>query len=253
MKLTNDTYFDTENQKKYMSVSQLKSFMSCEARALAEINGEWKPEKTDALLVGSFVDAYFEGKLPEFKFANQSMFNMNGSLKAPFRHAERIIERIERDKLFMEMLSGQKQIIQTGEIEGIPFKIKMDSYHPGNMIVDLKIMRDFEPVYVKEKGRLSFIEAWGYDIQGAVYQYIEGNHLPFLIAAATKEKEPDIGIWQIEQSELDACMEIIRPKIQRYALLKIGIGEPERCEKCDFCKRTKKLTRIMSSEEMNYE
>ena len=39
MKLTNDTYFDTENQKKYMSVSQLKSFMSCEARALAEING----------------------------------------------------------------------------------------------------------------------------------------------------------------------------------------------------------------------
>ena len=73
------------------------------------------------------------------------------------------------------------------------------------------------------------------------------------LTAATKEKEPDIGIWQIEQSELDACMEIIRPKIQRYALLKIGIGEPERCEKCDFCKHTKKLTKIMSSEEMYYE
>ena len=69
----------------------------------------------------------------------------------------------------------------TGDIFGVPFKIKIDSYLP-DKIVDLKIMRDFEPIYVEGKGRVSFIEAWGYDIQAGVYQEIvrqnTGKQLP---------------------------------------------------------------------------
>ena len=45
------------------------------------------------------------------------------------------------------------------------FKIKIDSYHEGACIVDLKVMRDFEPVWKEGQGKLHFIEAWGYDIQ----------------------------------------------------------------------------------------
>ena len=50
---------------------------------------------------------------------------------------------------------------------------------PGKAVVDLKIMRDFEPKYVDGMGKVNFIEAWGYDFQGGIYQAIEGDHLPF--------------------------------------------------------------------------
>lgn len=251
MELTNETYFSAENERRYMGSTQVKSFMACEARTMAQLAGEWEQPRTEAQLVGSYVDAYFEGTLEAFRAATPELFTGTGELKSPYQQAQAIIARIERDELFMHMMAGRKQEIRTGEIDGIPFKIKMDSYHPGVRIVDLKVMRDFEPVYVPQKGRLNFIEAWGYDIQGAIYQAVEGNGLPFVIAAATKEREPDIGIWQVEQAELDVCMELLRDKLQRYALLKIGIGEPERCEKCDYCKRTRKLDKIKSSEELN--
>lgn len=253
MILNADNYFSTEAQKYYMSASQLKAFMKCEAAALAEINGEYTREKSVSLLVGSYIDAYFEGKLELFCNVNPEIFTQTGKLKAEYKQAEQIISRIERDGLFMKYMSGQKQVIRTGEIDGVPFKIKIDSYHPKHMIVDLKIMRDFEPVYVKEQGRLNFIEAWGYDIQGAVYQAIEGDNLPFVIAAATKEKEPDIGLFEIGQPELDLALDIARENLIRYDSIKKGLIEPERCGKCDYCKKTKILDRVKNMEELDYE
>lgn len=251
MILTAENYFSDEANWEYMSASQYKEFQSCEARAMAELKGEWKREETTSLLLGSYVDAHFEGTLDVFKAKHPELFKRDGSLKSEYIAAENTISRIEQDDMFMKFMAGQKQVIKTGEIDGVPFKIKMDSYHPNDMIVDLKYMKDFEPIYVKEKGRLPFFEAWGYDIQGAIYQYIEGNNLPFYIAAATKEKVPDIGIFQIEQPDLDACMEIIKENLPKYALLKAGIGEPTRCECCDYCKHTKKLNRVITSGEMH--
>lgn len=249
--IANDTYFSPENNMKYMSASQFKSFMGCEAAAIAELRGEYTRDKTTALLVGSYVDAYFDGSLERFRAENQELFTKQGELKAEYRQAERIIERITGDKLFMKYMSGEKQVIKVGEIEGIPFKIKIDSYHPGKAIVDLKIMKDFAPVYKEGQGRLNFIEAWGYDIQGAVYQAIEGNHLPFFVAAATKEKEPDMAVISIAQPYLDTAMEIVKANVQRFADLKKGIGEPIRCEKCDYCKQTKVLDRVITMEDLD--
>ena len=78
--LNSDNYFDRENQVKYMSVSQFKAFEKCEAAALAEIMGDYEREKTTPLLVGSYVDAYFEGKLDLFKENNPQLFKRNGEL-----------------------------------------------------------------------------------------------------------------------------------------------------------------------------
>src|SRR5699024_6875315 len=118
-----------------------------------------------------------------------------GQLKAEYQAANGIIDRISRDKMMMKYLSGESQKIMTGEIASVPFKIKMDRYHPGKCIVDLKIMKDFSSQYSQElKRRIHFIEYWWYDYQLAIYQEIEGNRLPVYIAAATKEPEPDIRI-----------------------------------------------------------
>ena len=124
MKLTKDNYFSPEANMEYMSVSQFKAFDKCEAAAMAELNGEWVREKTPALLVGSYVDAYFEGALDEFKESNPEIFRKDGGLKSEYVKAQKIIERIESDPDFMAMLAGEKQVIKTGVIEGVPVKIK---------------------------------------------------------------------------------------------------------------------------------
>ena len=200
--LTAENYFSPENTMRYMGSSQFKSFMHCEAAALAEIRGECIHEETDALLIGSYVDAHYEGTLDIFKAQHPDLFTRSGELKAQFRHAEYMIQRAERDELFQKFMSGQKQVIMAGEIAGSPYKVKIDSYHSDACIVDLKCVRDFKPVWNEEKGfRQHFIDYWGYTLQGAIYREIvrqnTGKELPFYIAAITKEKEPDIRVYWI--------------------------------------------------------
>lgn len=237
MKLTNENYFSPEASLEYFGVSQLKAFMDCEARALAECKGEYKQEMSTALLVGSYVDAYFEGTLLEFENAHPELFKKDGSLKADYVHANKIIKRIHQDPLFMEYMSGDKQVIKTGEIDGFPFKIKIDSYHPGKMIVDLKVMRSLERI-----AGVSLVDYWKYDLQAAVYQLIEGNGLPFYLAIATKEDEPNLELVEIEQPDMDEEIETIRKQLPRWAAIKRGEIEPEGCGVCPYCRKNKKLT-----------
>ena len=254
MKLTKRNYFSKKSNLEYMSVSQFKSFERCQAAALAEIQGKYKREETTALLVGSYVDAYFEGKLTSFVANNRDdILKRDGTPKADFAQANAIIDRIERDKLFTEYLSGESQVIMTGNISGVPVKIKIDSFHPGEKIVDLKVMRDFESVWDAEKGRLPWFEYWQYDLQGAVYQEIvrqnTGEILPFYLAAATKEKITDIDIVHISQDMLDFALERFKRDVEMYDAIKQGIVKPERCENCQFCKESKVLTEPRESDE----
>lgn len=137
MQLTSENYYSQEANQEYMSVSGYKDFagtygkMPCEFYGMEKLNGRWEDEKSTALLVGSYVDSYFEGSLEQFKKDNPEIFTQKGELKANFKQAEEIIARIERDEYFMKYMSGQKQVIMTGELFGAKWKIKMDSYIPG--------------------------------------------------------------------------------------------------------------------------
>ena len=66
------------------------------------------------------------------------MFKKDGNLKAEYVKANEMINRCERDALFMQYMSGKKQVIMTADMFGAKWKIKIDSYHPGKCIVDLK-------------------------------------------------------------------------------------------------------------------
>lgn len=113
------------------------------------------------------------------------------------------------------------------------------------MIVDGKVMRDFEDMYSEDlHAFVSFIEAWGYDIQGAVYQAIEGHMLPFVIQGATKEEEPNIDAFYIPFDHLARKLEEVEEYAPRYADIKKGLVEPKRCERCAYCRSTKKLVSI---------
>lgn len=252
MILTAENYFSTEASREYLSVSQYKDFCgtmgrpACEEQALAKLDGQWEMEQTVSLLVGSYVDAHFEGTLDIFKAQHPDIFTKQGALKAEYRNAENVINRIEQDDLFMKYMSGEKQVIMTAEMFGTKWKVKLDSYLPGMAIVDLKVMKSLrESHYARDIGLMDFVRYWGYDIQAAVYQEVvrlnTGERLPFYIAAASKEKEPDIEIIQIPQEWMDDRLGEVEQNTRKIIALKNGEIDPIRCEVCDWCKHTKIL------------
>ena len=266
LKLNASNYYSLEANREFFSASQVKNFMACEARAMAELAGEYVREKTPALLVGGYVDAHFSGELEQFKAENPEIFTKKGELRSDFQQAEEIIRRLEADPLAMRMLAGEKQQILVGTIEGHPFKAKLDVWlnaervqliakdfpqmdellFARGAIVDLKIMKDFAPQYKDGAGRLSFVELWDYDLQLAIYQALKaqqsGINAPCYILGATKQPVTGLGLFQVEQAEMDVQMQLLARSIHHMADVKAGKIAPERCEACEYCRATKRLS-----------
>ena len=266
MELTNENYHSIEARKEYMGYSQFKDFLSCEKQALAKINGEIEEKSSPALLFGSYVDNYFskEITMADFVLKHPEMFTKQGTFKSDYKNIENVIQTIEDDELLLKYLNGEHQVIMTGEIAGVKFKIKMDSYHPDKVIVDQKIMKDMKDVWVeavdedglKKNVKLDFVMAWRYDLEGAIYQEIERqNHLketgvdrklPFILAVTTKEDAPDKALIEIDQDILDKALKEVIEKAPRFDAIKRGEIEPNECGNCEVCRKNKKLTGVFS-------
>lgn len=230
--VTAENYYSREMSQAYFSVSQYKDFTRCEAMALAKIRGDYQQPVTRALLVGSFVDSYFEGTLTQFMAENPELFTRKNELKSEFKKANEIIGRIKADPLFMQFMGGEKQRIMTFELFGVPWKMKMDSYLPGICITDLKVVANFKS-----------LPLWRYDLQGAVYQAgvlaVTDERLPFYLAVATKERVTDLDIFQVPQTTLNLAIDEIAFNISRFTEVKAGLVPPQYCGKCDYCKLVK--------------
>lgn len=244
--LNKDNYKSNHN---YLSFTRFSRFLRCEAAAFY---AEYEPPTT-AQLVGSYVDAYFSGETEQFATEHPEIFNSRtGELKKDFSKAQDVINRIEQDELMMHYMSGEKQKIMTGNIKGIPFKIKMDSYLQDEAIVDLKIMKDFHKVWSDSlNSYVNFVEGYDYDIELAIFQEIvyqkTGKKLKCVLCCATKEDLPDIGLFEIPQLNLDKALKIVYDNLPRYKSIRDGKVAPNRCEQCTYCKKTKKA-RLISYE-----
>lgn len=265
--LTNENYYTADADMAFCSVSQYKDMegtfgiRGCERTAMMRIRGEYPLKSGTPLLVGGYVDAWVEGTLDKFKQDHPEMYKKDGTLKADFVRADAIIERIQRDEMMkyylgLDPYESQKQVIMTGEIAGVPWKIKIDSLLP-DTIVDLKVMANItDKKWIPDLGEfLDFVRYWGYDIQGAVYQEIvyqnTGKKLPFIIAAVTKEEpEPDIELIEVDQVYLDEAMRIVRSNAPRIADIKKGIVEPTQCFTCPCCRKSKVLTGAIKLSQM---
>jgi hypothetical protein len=237
MTLTNDNYYSQKANLEYMSVSQYKDFCKCEAAAMASLHGEWIRPKTTALLVGSYIDSWFEGTLAEFRQDNPELFKRDGSLRAEFAQAEELIEFVKQDPMFMDYMAGKKQEILTREMFGTLWKIKIDSYHPGDKIVDLKVMRSIERIMGK-----SFVEHWGYDLQMAIYSEVEGSDLETYLAVVTKENPPNKEIIHVPRWRREELLNEVEKSMPRILAVKSGLVPPQRCGVCEYCRATKILT-----------
>lgn len=262
MKITTENYFQTEIQSKFITNSQIKNFFGnahikgCSARAMALLNGEWKTEKTPSLLIGGYVDAYFEGSLKEFKCKNPEIYTQKGELRSEFKKAEEIIEVAKKDELFMNFMSGEKQVILQENIDGIEFLGKLDVLNKEhNLIVDLKVMKDMKDMWDSDlKDYVNFIRAWGIDEQLAIYRELvlkkTGKKYECYLAVLTKEKYPDKEVIYVPDEILNDALFSIKFKAGQVLEFKQGKKDAERCETCDYCKATKVLTKVKSYYEL---
>lgn len=164
--LTEENYFSEEASKIYTGSSEIKSFLKCEKCALAKLNGEWIEEKSKAMTVSSFIDEAVSGTLESFKEKNPDIFLKSGELKADYKLAQDVYEQIKDDPMFWKYVNGEHQKIMTGEISGVPVKIKIDSYFPDKLIVDLKCMANLDLIWNEETHeKQNFIDYYDYILQ----------------------------------------------------------------------------------------
>lgn len=272
MKLTKDNYYSNEANQHYMSVSQFKSFLpsygGCEAAVMAELSGEYERTKVEAFDEGHFVHSWNEGTLEEFKANNPHIYSSRGKtageLKANFKHCEKMIQVLENDENVMKALAGQKEVIFSAELFGIPWKVMLDSYQPNfteevGIFADLKTMKEIDGKFWSKESQVyeNFIDHYGYNVQMAVYAEIEKKVtgrknwlLPHMVVV-TKQDPPDHDIIYFDYDNIEAGLQIVARNIERVKAVKYGEVEPVRCEKCEYCRATKKVSRIKHVSELS--
>lgn len=252
MKLTEKNYYGKESNQAFMSVSQYKSFCKCESMAMAEINGTYTRPKSRALILGSLFDEILTGtekSLAVFMEENkQELFKKNGEPYADVAQTFETAAKVKKQPLMMEYLTGKKQRIMTGEIAGVPFKIKMDNYRKGKFIADLKYLKDLRSPNLFE----SAIKYWQYDLQMAVYREIvyqnTGELLPTFLVIATKESVPRFAVCEVKPWNLETALEDMKKNLPRIDAIKKGEIKPESCLVCDYCAETTILTEPIDSD-----
>lgn len=256
-KLTKSNYYSFGANIAYWSASFVKGMLDCPARTLAELRGEYEPPESDALMVGSYVDAYFSGakEFDRFVTEHPQIYNSRtGELKSGFKQADAMIRRAQNEDGFMEYLHGRRQRIFTGEIAGIPFKCKLD-FITKDRIVDLKTVKDFEPQYKEGQGKVDFATAWNWPLQMAIYQEIVrqniGEKLPTFLACITKQDPPDLAVIGLNQEVLDAELAVLKAKLPLLEAMRFGAVEATRCNHCAYCRQSRTINRPMSLSEFN--
>ena len=263
VKLTHENYFSAQASKDYMSRGQYKGFAyECEAKEMAKLEGRWAEESSLALEVGSYTHSWNQGTRRDFISNHPNMFKKDGSLKAEYLIADKMIATLEKDEFALYCLEGTKEVIVTAMMFGAEWKVMLDvQNNDRRRIVDLKTTRSItEKVWDEElRQKVSFVEAYKYCLQAAIYTEIErlamgrdeGDWSEFLIVAVSKEKSPDKAIINMTDHErLVKELAQVEVNMPRIIQVKAGEVEPIRCENCDYCRSTKVLSKTVHYSEL---
>ncbi len=251
MELNKENYHSLEANQYYMSNSQYKDFIECEAMAMAKIRGELIQPQNDACLLGSYVHAWAEGELDSFKESNPALFKSNGELYAKYEMGDRMIQTLRDDPFVMFVLQGEKEVIIAAKMFGVWWKIRLDVRNK-KRLVDIKTMKAIRDKHWNKSGGYyeTIVEAYGYLRQLAIYCEIERidsggtEWLEPLIVAVSKEDEPDKEIISLDSDRMQMELNEVEKNMPRIIEVKSGLVEPERCNQCKYCRRTKKLAKI---------
>lgn len=273
LELTRENYYSSEADWEYMSCSQYQSFLECEAKAMAKLQGRWVDEEKEAFLVGNYFHTYFEGPEAHEQFCKENFYKIfktkviKGKKGEPdtevvtgkysaFETADKMIQAAMADPFIRSLveLEGENEKIMVGELFGIPWRIRIDKYvFDGRMVIDYKTVSNIRELKWSDEYRekVTFIDSYGYMMRAAVYSEIEKQHTGmdtdphFIIIAISKQEPPDKDVLSLNhRARYDFELDKIKERIGRIILIKSGGMVPERCGKCDYCRATKRLYSI---------
>lgn len=130
------------------------------------------------MAISSYIDAFVSGQEEEFlqkeieKINNKEksyILLKSGKKTAKVIQADEVIAQMQQDEMFMKYINGDHQQIMTGEISGVPVKIKIDSFHKDKCIVDLKAMANLDLIWNdKTRQKENFVDTYDYVLQRCI-------------------------------------------------------------------------------------
>lgn len=267
-KLTQENYYQ---DKEYLSYSRMKRFLKCPARALAVESGAWTESRDETpLLLGNYVHSYFESQEAHEAFLKENGDKLiskagktKGQLKKDFLIGDSMIASLKDDPSFNRLYHGsstekvEKEMIVYGEIEGVPFKGKLDSVNlTQGYFADLKTMKSiYDMEWNAELRRkvptaVNNILGFGYHSQLAIYRdllkQMTGEEFRPIIVAVSKEEVPDKEVIRIDEEWLEEGLEDVKETIKEvWGVIQRKV-EPMACGHCDYCRSQKKLNNIVT-------
>lgn len=261
MELTRDNYYTSEADWEYMSCSQFQRFCECEAKAMAMLEGRWADKPGEAFNVGNYFHTYFEGAEAHAQFIAEhedEIFKKRpqGAKYAPYQKADEMITTAANDPLIRSFIDmpGENERIMTGEIYGVPWRIRLDKYvSDGRLIIDWKTCANIGELKWNDalREKVTFIDNYGYQMRAAVYAEIEKqnsgeqNDPHFIIVAISKQDPPDKEVLSLNHRQRwDYELEQIKERLPYIQAVKEGRMKPKRCGICEYCRSTKVLQYI---------
>lgn len=181
-----------------------------------------------------------------------------GEKKSDFVTADKVIDALKDEQVFIDYYEGkdgdevEKEMILTGELEGMYFKGKVDSINKTQMyFVDLKTMRSIAPeawsptLHQRVPQIIYNVYEYKYHLQMFIYQkLLEGMGFPFFtpyMIAVSKEAIPDKEIIVFDDEILETGESVFLAHIARVKDVVQGFVPPKHRGECDYCKTIKRL------------
>lgn len=265
MVLTPENYYSDEANAAFWSFSLFKEFQKCEAGGMHKLRPHEPPAKPPMpLIAGNYVHSYFESSEAHEAFveANRDNLYQRGGKKklADITKADQMIATLEGDPFFVNAYQGTKEAIVTGELFGLEWMGKIDCLNlEKGYFIDLKTSADLyrglwsTDADGRNRKRIWF-EEYGYIKQLALYQQLIKQTYgvtcqPFLFGVS-KQDPPDHTAINFRQDLLDRELDDVRLLAPLFDEVKRGEREPERCEMCDYCRETKRLSHFVDAEDL---
>ena len=287
--LTPSNYHSVEANQAFMSSHQWGKWCECPAMTYAELAGAWDSGEKEAFLFGGYVDCALltPADLPEWYEDHKPAMIEVGLLKkgkttlgdkgAKMIYADAMIQRAQSDPAFMAYLSGKPQEILTAEIDGVPWRIMVDSLDVGGRIItDLKtsksitkkawfsrddIFSTLEQTAGLHNYKGLYFDQYNYFRQFAVYRTVAAlntktplMHWSLIMATLSKEPprdmNPTLDLYRGVDLELRSMndenalryeMETITNNLPQVMRWKRGEETPPMCGRCAFCTAHKRV------------
>lgn len=251
MILTPDNYHSSEARAEWISSTDVKTALRCEALwAARDAGARPYPEQSESFAYGHLFEAALTGTAEEYISAHPELLLTRGSNKGQLRAAYADALDLAQDVRRSPFLAGlvdrcRKQVILTGELEGLPVRVMMDLVDEDGSIYDIKTAHDFRQVW--DNGRGAYTEWWElyhYPVQLWIYREIaqqNGFTVPHVGLIGASKRDGDVQALRLSKEVLDGAGADARYALNRMAAIRAG-SAPEACGSCDYCIGTKIIT-----------